>query len=113
MRLVKREPGPIVIRSARAMASESLRQGLNIWGDKEQLLDAALAGGDVGFAANLRAIFHQSFEFHVGGGGGIDVSPGKQNFRGQADGFAEIAGDGGQSREKQIAEAVAFQASLR
>ena len=69
-----------------------------------------LAGGDFGFAANRGAIFHQGFEFDVRGGGGIDVSAGKQNFRGQPDGLAEVPGDGGQRRQKQIAEAMAFEA---
>ena len=39
----------------------------------------------------LRAVFHQSLELDVRSGGGIDVSPGKQDFRRQADRFAEVA----------------------
>jgi hypothetical protein len=38
----------------------------------------------------------------------IDVSAGKKDFRRQANGFAEIAGDGGQCREEKVAEAMSF-----
>ena len=79
---------------------QGLGQGLDIRRIQKKLLDAAATGGDFGFAANPAAILHQSFELDVGGGGGINVSAGKQNFRGQADGFAEVAGDGGQGGEK-------------
>ncbi len=110
IRLVKSEPGPMVIRSARAMASRVCGRGLNIRRIEKELLDTAAAGGDLGFAANPGTIFHQGFEFDVRSGRGIDVSASKQNFRRQADGLAEVAGDGGQRRQKQIAEAVTFEA---
>ena len=110
MRLVNSEPGPMRDQVGARHGLQSLGQWLNIGRIEEKLLDAAAAGGDFGLAANPGAIFHQGFEFDVRGGGGIDVSAGEQNFRRQADGLAEVAGDGGQRRQKQIAEAVAFEA---
>ena len=110
IRLVNSEPGPTVIRSARGHRFQRLGQRLDIGRIEEELLDAPVAGGDLGFAANSSAVFHQSFELDVRGGGGIDASAGEQNFRRQPDGFAEVVGDGGQRGQKQIAEAVAFEA---
>ncbi len=60
-RLVKSEPGPIVITSARAIACKSLRQRLRIGRNHLQLNNAALAGVDLGFTQHVRAIVHDGF----------------------------------------------------
>ena len=110
MRLVKSEPGPMVMMSAWAMASRVCGMRFDVGRNEKQFPDAAFAGGDLGLAAYARAVFHQSFEFDVRSGGGIDVSAGDQNFRRKAHRFGEIVSDGSERGQKKIAEAVAFEA---
>src|SRR5271166_1543887 len=89
---------------------ERLGQRLDVGGDEEELLDANFAGGDIGLAADAGAVFHQCFQFDVGGGGRMNVATGKQDFGRQANRFGEIVGDRSESSEKEIAEAVPFEA---
>ena len=80
IRLVKSDPGPMVMRSALAMASRVCGHRADIGRDKEQFVDASFACSDFGLAAHARAVFHQCFEFNVGSRRRIDMSARQQNF---------------------------------
>jgi hypothetical protein len=77
-----------------------------------ELDDGAFGGGDFGFAADGGAVVHEGGEGGVGGGGGKDAAAGGENLRAGLDGLGEVAGDGGERGEEEIAEAVAFEVAV-
>jgi hypothetical protein len=79
---------------------ESLRQRLDIGRNQKQLLDATFTCGNVGLAAYTGAVFHQRFEFDIRRCGGMDVSTGDENFRGEPHRFSKILSDGSQRRQE-------------
>ena len=87
---------------------EGLGGGLGVWGIEYELDDAALAGADAGFATNEGAVVHAGHEGCVGGGDGIDAAPGGEDFGGELDGLAEVAGDFSECGDEEVAEVVAF-----
>ena len=89
---------------------QSLRHGCDVAGDKTQLSDAALAGGNVGFTPDRGPVLHAGFQFDVRSGRGVNVPACEQNFGRQAHRFGEILRDGSERGQKQVAETVAFQA---
>ena len=74
-----------------------------------QLHNALLAGGDFGFSANKRAVFHVSHERGVCCGGGIDASARGENLRRQLNGVGKVAGNLSERRDEQIAEVMALE----
>src|SRR5438445_1608892 len=99
-RLVNKEPGPIVIRSALAIASKVLWQGPHVGRIEMDLNDASSTGGDICFSHHASAIGHQCFQLHVRDRRRINVATGGQNLRGLLHRLGKIAGDSGQSGEK-------------
>ncbi len=59
---------------------EGLRQGRGIGRIEHEARRCALAGGDVGFAANERAVVHARDQRGVGRGSGIDAAARGQNL---------------------------------
>ena len=76
---------------------------------ERELDDAAVAGGDVGFAADEGAVVHARGEGGVGGGGGVDAAAGGENLGGELDGLGEVAGDLSEGGDEEVAEAVALE----
>ncbi len=100
----------MVIRSALLDGLQRHGQRLGVGRRHAQLDDPALAGGDVGFPANERAVVHDGVELRVAGGCRIDVSAGRQNRRRVLHRLAEVAGDGRHRRKKEISEVVSAEA---
>ena len=74
-----------------------------------ELDDAAVAGGDVGFAADEGAVVHARRPGGVGGGGGVDAAAGGENLGGELDGLGEVAGDLSEGGDEEVAEVVALE----
>lgn len=87
---------------------EGLGSGLGVWGIEDELDDAALAGAYAGFATDEGAVVHAGDEGGVGGGDGVDAATGGEDFGGELDGLAEVAGDFGECGDEEVAEVVAF-----
>ena len=83
-----------------------------IGGVEHELVDAARAGGDAGFAVDDGAIVHACGEGDVGVGGGIDVSAGGEDLRGHVNGLCEVSSDVGEGGDEEIAEGVAAELTL-
>ena len=62
------------------MASSVSGRGAGVGRIEHELDDAAVAGGDVGFAANKGAVVHLRHQRGVGGGGRIDAAARGQNL---------------------------------
>ena len=108
IRLVKSDPGPMVITSAFAIASSVCGIGPTSGGTRNSSRMRSLLAVILVSPRTRRSIFHKRFEFNVRGRRGIDVSARQQNFRRQANGFGKIRGKRSECGQKQIAEAVAF-----
>ena len=65
---------------------------------------------DLGFAFDAAAIFEFGPEAHIGIGGWHNRALYRQHATAGGDRRFQAAGDGGEGREKQVAEAVALQA---
>src|SRR5277367_3004168 len=51
---------------------EGLGHGIDVGRNEKKFLDAAFAGGDLGLSADTGAVLHQSFQFDIRSGGGIN-----------------------------------------
>ena len=71
--------------------------------------NAAVAGGDVGFAADNGTVVHSRDQGGVDGGDRIDAAAGGKNLRGKLDGLDKVAGDFSKSGQKEVAEVVSLE----
>ena len=91
---------------------ERLGQRTGVGRDQAEARDAAVAGGDFGFAADALAVAQQRLQLQAAaGGGGIDFAAGFEDDGAELDGLGEVAADIGQRGEKEVAEAVAVESA--
>ena len=98
-----------MIRSARSDGLHGFRQGRGIGRIEREFDNAAVAGGDVGFAADKGAVVHLGDQGGVDRGGRVDAAARGENLGGQLDGLGKVAGDLSESGDKEVAEVVALQ----
>ena len=91
---------------------EGLWEGRGVGGVKHELVDAAGAGGDAGFAVDDGIVIHAGGESDVGVGGGVDVSAGGEDLGGHLYGLGEVSGDVGEGGDEEVAEGVAAEVAL-
>src|ERR1700758_1742545 len=104
MRLVNSDPGPIVITSAFAMASRVCGIGPTSGGTRKSsrirpLLAVIFVSPRTRVPSSMSASSSR-----------IDVAAGQKNFRGKTYGLRKVRSKRGQGCQKEIAEAVAFEA---
>lgn len=80
-------------------------------GIEREFSNGEFAAGDARFAMDAGAVGKRGDEVNVGKGGREDAAANGENFAGDTNGFGEIAGDMGESREEEVAEIVAGKAT--
>ena len=90
---------------------QRLRQGLRAAGFEAERMNPLLAAPDAGFPAHHGAIFQHGGQRHVGCGGRINASCDLQHFGRLANRVGKVAGNVGERRQEEVAEAVAFEST--